>query len=348
MFSQQLPWKTLAIICRSLSTLLDSGVELLKALRVTGGKAARPRVQAVFSEMSDGLREGKTIAEVMREQDRHLPELLIDMAAVGEQTGNLPEVLSRLAEHYENMVRLWNTFIGAIIWPVFEFVSALLIVALVILVLGLITPANGTPYDPIGLGLSGVNGALTWLGYWAMGLVGAVLAYQLLIRGFGQQSAVHGLLMRIPVVGHCMRSFALARFAWAFSLTQQSGMPIEPSLIASFRATGNGAFLGAAPRVVSLVNEGEELSLALAETHLFPGDFIEIVSVGEAAGTVPEMLERISPNLEEDARRALMALSAMAGWGVFLLVAIFIIVIIFRIMMTYINMLNSFGAEALK
>ena len=99
-----------------------------------------------------------------------------------------------------------------------------------------------------------------------------------------------------------MRSFAIARFSWAFALTQQTGMGIGPCLDASFKATGNGAFAGASSRVQEMVLSGEELGTALADSGLFPDEYLQIVQVAETSGSVPETLARLSPQFEDQAR----------------------------------------------
>jgi type IV pilus assembly protein PilC len=138
-----------------------------------------------------------------------------------------------------------------------------------------------------------------------------------------------------------MRSFAIARFSWAFALTQQTGMPIRRCLSASFRATGNGAFTGAAPGVCDLVMRGEELSAALDSARLFPEDYLHLVQVAETSGTVPETLERLSPQFEDQARRSLQALAAALGWVTWVFVAGLIIFIVFSIFSRYVGMIND-------
>lgn len=138
-----------------------------------------------------------------------------------------------------------------------------------------------------------------------------------------------------------MRSFAIARFSWAFSLTQQSGMDILKSLESSFRATSNGAFVSASPHAGAAVKSGETLHTALVESRLFPIDYLEMIDIAETSGTVPETLERLSPQFEEQARRSLSALTTALGWGIWIMVAGFIVFLIFRIALTYIGMIND-------
>ena len=137
-----------------------------------------------------------------------------------------------------------------------------------------------------------------------------------------------------------MQSFAIARFSWAFALTQQTGMPIARSLESSFRATSNGAYVGASPQVCELVLNGEELGAALDDSGLFPDEFLSIVNVAETSGTVPEALARLSPQFEEQARRSLAALAVTVGWLVWVAVAMLIIYIIFSFFIQYVGLIN--------
>lgn len=339
---EALPLSTLATFCRSLSTMLHSGVNILKAFQVAGAKSHHPRLQRVSAEIVDDLRKGTEVSTALENRGRAFPPLVIDLVRVADQTGALPEVLLGLADHYDNLIRLRRTFIGQITFPVIQFVAAILIIAGLIWLLGMIASSNNsTPMDILGFGLVGTHGALTWLGGWAGTIVGGTILYFIVSNGLSGRAFIHSLLLKVPVVGGCLRSFAMARFSWAFALTQQAGMPIRPSLESSLKATGNGAYVAAIPMVVGLVSEGYELSVALKETGLFPRDYLELVRVGETSGTVPETLERLSPQLEEQARRSLSALTATLAWVIWGMVATMIVFFIFRIAMMYVNMLNN-------
>lgn len=335
----QLSWKTLAIFNRSLSTMLHSGVNIVKSFQVAGAQSLDPKLQRASKAIVTSIRQGMPVAEAMRQQSGAFPELMIDLVDVGEQTGSMPEVLVSLADHYDNLLRLRKTFAGAIAWPIFQLVAAVFIIAGLIFLLGILGGNNST--DLLGLGLKGPQGAAIWLG----GCFGTAfllfVGYQLLTKGLMGQTLVHSFLLGVPVVGGCLRSFAIARFSWAFALTQQSGMSIEPSLESSLKATGNGAFVASIPQTVAMVREGEDLTTTLHATGLYPRDYLELVRVGETTGTVPEALQRISPQLEDQARRSLSALTFALAWLIWALVAGLIIFIILRIFMGYVAILND-------
>ena len=344
MFSSTLPMGTLATFCRSLATMLHSGVNILKAFQVAGGKSTYPQLRQISAEIVDELRKGTDVASAMRDRNGAFPELMIDRVHVADQTGSLPEVLKALADHYDNLVRLRRTFLGAIAFPIVQLLAAILIIAFLIWILGMIASNSGDkPFDILGLGLTGTTGALAWLGgCFGVALLGT-FSYFFLVNGLKGRTFVHSALLRIPVIGGCLRSFALARFSWAFALTQQAGMSINPSLESSLKATGNGAFAAATPMVTAMISAGEDLSFALDETHLFPREYLELVRVGEATGTVPETLERLSPQLEEQARRSLSAMTAVLAWVIWGMVATMIIFFIFRIALMYVGLLNDAG-----
>lgn len=338
-----MPLSSLSMFCRSLGTMLDSGVPLLKALKVISAQQRSDSSRRILENVHDELRKGSDLSTAMREHGTWFPELLVDMVSVAEQTGSLPEVLAGLAAHYENLERVKRMFLGAIAWPVIQLVAAVFIIAGMILVMGWVSQSQPgeKSFDPLGFGLKGEVGALIWLSYCFGSAITFAVTYFLLVRGFRQASFVHGLLLKIPVVGNCMRSFAIARFAWAYALTQQAGMDIKPSLESAFKATGNGAFVAATPMVVAMVMEGEEFVDAVAATGLFPRQFIEMVRVGESSGTVPETLQRLSPQFEDQARRSLAALTMLLGGAVWTMVAAMIIFLIFRLAMFYVNMINN-------
>ncbi|MFH5802602.1 type II secretion system F family protein [Alienimonas sp. DA493] len=339
MFARRLPLAALARLCRSLATLLDSGVTLLKALSVAGGKAGDPRASRLLGEAAKEIENGRELHEALL-VTRGFPRLFVELVRVAEGTGHLPEVLRALAEHYENLLRMKKAFLSQIAWPVFQLVAAVLVIGLLIWVLGMIGDGG---FDVLGLGLTGTRGAIIWFGgAGAVALAGFAL-FQLGRHSMKWRRLFDPLLLAIPVVGTCLRNFALARFSWAFALTQNAGMDLRHALAASFSATENGAFAAAAEPVWAEVRAGSELSPALRSTNLFPRDYLEMIEVAEASGSIPEMLERIGPDLEADARRSLSALSAAVGWGVWALVAGVIIWMIFSVFSQYVGMVNEFS-----
>ena len=343
MFAPRVSTKQLALLCRSLGVGLQAGVPVVKAITTSSRKSSDRRLRAVMEEVVDDIKSGETLTAAIDAHEQYFPDLFVDMISVAEQTGTLPEVLLSLSEHYENNIRLRKEFVSQITWPAIQLVAAILVIALLIFILGIISDqGSGVDLDILGWGLLGASGAVKWLLGWVAAAFLGWFTYRMVSTSIVGRKVIHRFLMNIPVVGNCLRNFAIARFSWAFHLTQSSGMPIDDSLDASLTATSNGAFDAAAPSIVADVMAGETLSDALQNSNLFPDEFINIVHVSETSGTVPEALDRLSPQFEEDARRSLKALTTVAAWGVWLCVAGFIIYVIFKIILWYRGLLDSF------
>lgn len=342
MFARRVPIKTLAILARQLGTLLEAGVALTRALEVTAAKVMHPPTRAVVREVIEHVKSGHDIASALQSFGDFFPTLFVDMVSVAEETGMLPEVLLHLAEHYENNQRLKRETINGMTWPFIQFVAAVGIIGLLIFIWGLLPSSkDGPDMSQLTFGLKGPVGSMIWFGF-CFGSVAAVwFLYFLLQRAMGAKRIVDPILIKIPILGHCLRSFAIARFSWAFYLTQQSGMPITRSLASSLKATGNGAYWNFIGDMQHNITAGMSLTETFAETRLFPIEYIEMVAVAEESGTVPEALHRLSPEFEESARRSLKLLTRALSVLVWLLVAGFIIYFVISFVLFYVAMLND-------
>ena len=341
--AKRIPLKPLAHICRSLSTMLDAGVGIRKAFKLAANKTSNPLATESLKAVVKSISQGNDIASSLRAQDQRFPDLFVDLVDVAEQTGSMPEVFRRLSDHYENTVRMRKDFYQQISWPVIQFIAAVFVIAFLILILGWIGESNagGPTNDILGWGLLGTRGAITWLGM-VFGTLGIIyLAYRVAQSSLAGQKFLDPVLLGIPVVGTCIRNFAIARFSWAFAITQQSGMSIRPSLEASLRATANGAYINQGPPIWNSLRAGDNFSEAIGKSGIFPPDFVHMVDVAETSGTIPETLDRLSPQFEEEARRSLQKLVGALGWLVWGMVAMFIVYVIFSVFLTYIGMINS-------
>src|SRR5579863_4019988 len=214
--------------------MLEAGIPVGKAFELAGKKTADPSCRNAMLEIATDLRRGLDVTEAMRAQGRAFPEAMIDLVGVGEQTGALPEILKSLAGHFDNNIRLRRAFYSAIAWPVFQLIAAILVIGLLLYILGWIAESRGgKPIDILGLGLYGAEGAITWFTITFGSIFGGLLVGAIIRRSLLGQKIFDRFLLRIPVIGGCLRSFAIARFSWSFALTQQAGMSIEPSLMQS-------------------------------------------------------------------------------------------------------------------
>jgi type IV pilus assembly protein PilC len=155
------------------------------------------------------------------------------------------------------------------------------------------------------------------------------------------QAFVDGFLLSTPIVGRCLRALALGRFCLALRLTLETGMPIARALRLSFHAADNAAFTARLDKATSSVKRGDDLTVALATTGLFPEDFQHILAVGEESGRLTDVLRQQAEHYHEEAGRRMTALTVALTVLVWLMVAGFIIAAVFRIFLAYIDLINQ-------
>jgi type II secretory pathway component PulF len=339
LFSSYLPLSSLIDMCRSLRHYLGAGLtmrDVFRQLARKGQGEVRPLAQRVLVH----IEHGESLEDALAHEKALLPPLFLSLAVIGEQTGNLPEIFRELEHYFILQQRLRRQFWAQATWPIFQFFTAIFVIAGMIYLIGILTPAGHEPFDPLGFGLTGTSGAGIFLAI-ALGTVAAVvIAFLVATRLLKQGPRVQRFLLRVPALGPCLRALALMRYCLAQRLTLETGMSITAAVRLSLNATGNDAFAAAADVILPGLKAGDELTPCLARSRLFPEDFQHILAVGEESGRLTEILEHQADHYQEEAARRLTILTQAASWGVWLLTAMFIIFLIFRIALTYIGLLE--------
>lgn len=326
-------------LCRALRHSLGAGIPIVKVF----GQQARsglPALRPLAARIHEDLERGDSLEAALQRQAAAFPPLFVSLATVGEQAGQLPEIFGELERYFLLRQRLRRQFRTQLIRPVFQYVIAVVIIALLIWVLGLIADSRGgTPMDPLGVGLVGGRGALLFaaLGF---GIPAICVALYLLAARTERKASLEAWLLRLPVLGPCLEALALTRFCLALRLTQEAGMLPAEALALSLRATDNAAFAAAVPRVQQAVRSGKQLTRALAGMRLLPEQFVQVLAVAEQTGQLPDVMRRQSDHYRDESERRLKALTRAAAFLIWLLTAAFIVWAIFRI---FVNVyLNAF------
>jgi type IV pilus assembly protein PilC len=347
MFGQpRIALRELGALCRRLGLALETGLDIRRVLaREASGRGSRALARRL-DQIAIDIGRGRTLTDSLADTGKFFPQLVHEMVSVGEETGQLPEVLRRLSEHYEAQLRLRRNFLAAIAWPMTQLAAAIAIVGFLIWILGIIaTSQGGEPIDVLGLGLSGNRGAAIYFGAVAVIGVGGWLIVRTLLRSRFWAGPFERLLWAVPVLGSSLRTLALSRLAWSLHLTLDTGMPLKRALPLSLRSTHSHTLAEQSDRVVRDVQRGREISEALTDTRVFPADFLDALEVGERSGRLPETMRLLSVQYEENARRALATLTMLAGFAVWAGVALLIAAVVIRLFMYYVGTINGLLEE---
>ncbi len=328
--TRRLGLKNLTAFSRQLGTMLSAGLPIRRALAVVERSARQP-MKGVFHRVGIAIEEGDTVSEAIEREGRAFPVLYVRLIRMGEVVGNLDKVFVRLAEYYEFVRALWMKLITRLIYPLIEYWAAIGVLALVAYIRSMFLPnGNGSPRQ-----------ALTILGLGVLVFCAPIAAYFVLTRSLSGSRTVHELLLRVPVLGNVFRTLALARFCWSMEMMTDSAVNIFNALQWSMEATANSAFEARTPEIIQQIKDGLPLSKSLEMSGLFPHDCIEMISVAEESGSLPETFKRLAQNYFEAADMATRALVSAFTWFIWAAIAAFIIYNIFQFAMIYINALNG-------
>jgi type II secretory pathway component PulF len=332
LLSSELPLPSLIQFCRALRHSLGAGLGIVTVFRQQSERGDF-RIRPVAGRIGEELEKGESLESALKQERGHFPAMFVSMTIVGEQSGNLPEILAELEKYFALQLKLRREFRQQIAWPVIQFVLAGLVIPTMIVFLSILSQ-GGKPFDPLGFGLTGGGGAITFMFFFYGTPILMIAAYVLLTRNLNRAARVHALLLRLWVIGPCLRALALMRFCLALRLTMETGMSIKRALRLSLNATGNAAFEAQADIVEDAIRGGEELSLALSRAGVFPPEFLDILANAEESGRLVEVMDNQAKFYEEEASLKMKILSRAAAWGVYALIAATIIFMIFRIAMS--------------
>lgn len=335
--------RELAELSGRLATSLEAGVDIRQTLARESTAHLRTRLRDELAAVKQAVDRGNSLAEALDAQGEFFPPLFRQLVGVGEEAGRLPDVLRRLAEHYELRLKLRREFLAAIAWPAVQLALAVGVLGLAILVMGFLPPMpdTGKPFDIFGLGLYGVSGMFTFFAIVACLAAGAAALGIALQRGVAWTVGVQRALAAVPGLGRALRTLALARLTWALQLTLDAGMDVLRAVPLALRASAHGPYMEHSDAIVRALRSGQDMTSAMSATGAFPGDFLDALHVGEESGRLPEQLAVLSRQYQDQARHALSVITQLAAVGVWLIVAAAIVVFIFRGALTYINIING-------
>jgi type IV pilus assembly protein PilC len=335
--SSKCPLSALVAWCRVFKHSIGAGLDPIKIFRQQGKSGPRALRETARTIVAS-LEKGDSLEDALEPFRDRFPPLFVEMVAVGEQTGRLEDTFHELTAYYETALRVQRDFRSQMAYPAIQFVAAVFTLSGLIFVLGML----GSKMDPLGLGLTGTAGALTFLTV-AFGFVGGVLfLFKLAANDVRWRARIEGVCLYLPAWGPALLNFALHRFCIAVRMTTEAGLRAEKVLYYAFRATANAAFQRGADEAIAVAKRGGEFNEALAASRApFPEEFRHMVVVAEESGEMSEVMERLSENYREEGARKLKAAAQFTSYAIYAGVAILIIFAIFSIATGYIGAINN-------
>jgi general secretion pathway protein F len=306
----------IAAFTRQMATLLRSGIPLADALGALVEQITNVRFKTPVSEVRTSVNEGSSFADALAKHPRLFDELFVSMVRAGEVAGNLDEVLTRLADFLEGSQKLKAKIQGAMIYPmVMVLVGTVIMAVLMIKVIPEIT----TMFTQQGKTLPLNTRFLIWISrflgnnfIWiTLGIIVFFILFRRWTKSKDGRPVWHKFVLGLPVVGELVRTINVGRFARTLGTMLHSGVPMLRALDTAKQIVGNVLIQRAVEDAKRAVTEGESLAATLKKSGEFPATMIHMVAVGEKAGQLEQMLERVATTYESEVDTKLTRLTAL-------------------------------------
>ncbi|MFL0358830.1 type II secretion system F family protein [Curtobacterium flaccumfaciens] len=315
-FEKGVGLKDLAIMSRQASTMLTSGLSLLRTLTILSDQTENKKLKDILGKVRDDVERGVSFSDAVAKYPVDFPPIMINMIRAGETGGFLDQAMDSIAMNFEKEHKLRSTIKSAMTYPVVVLCMSL---AAVVIMLIFIVPIFQDMFSSLGGQLPLPTQVLVTLSH-AMRWLAPVLAVAVIVGWLWFRANKNTdrfrsfrdpIMLRLPVFGALTRKIVIARFARNFSNMIGAGVPILQALSIVGQVSNNFVVQKALERVAEDVRKGESIAAPLARESIFPAMVSQMVAVGEDAGSLEIMLEKIAVFYDSEVESTTESLTAL-------------------------------------
>ncbi len=309
--------KDISIATRQLATMLGAGIPIASSYAAIAKGSDHVRIQEVFKEIQTEVEAGTNLSLALNRYPRLFDDLYTNLVAVGERSGNLDNLMEKIASYMENHEEIKAKIKGAMFYPAAVIAVAFIVTTLLLL---FVIPQFEDLFSSFGASLPALTAALIAISRGFrdhfLSIFGAIIGSIVFIvftyrRSEKMQRGVDRLSLRMPIFGEILRKAAVSRYARTLATMFGSGVPLVESLNSVAGATGNSLYSDACSNIREAVSTGRSLSASMADTGLFPAMVIQMTTTGEESGAIEDMLNKVADFYEREVREAVDNMSKL-------------------------------------
>ena len=301
---------------RQMATLIRSGIPLAESLGALVEQVTNVRFKVPLSEVRAAVNEGSAFADALGKHPKIFDELFVSMVRAGELAGNLDEVLMRLADFLEGSQKLKSKVQSAMIYPV---IMAVVGLGIMTLLMTAVVPQITSMFKQQGKTLPWntrlLIGTSTFMGRYIvwliLGLIASIVLFVKWAKSKDGRPTWDNFVLHSPMIGKLSRTINVGRFARTLGTMLKSGVPMLRAMDTAKMIMTNIILQHAIDDAKKAVSEGESLANTLKKSGQFPPTMLHMVAVGERAGQLEQMLERVAETYESEVDTKLTRVTAM-------------------------------------
>ena len=339
--------KDMAIFCRQFQSILRAGVPVSTVLSMLSQQTENKKLTAAIREMQAAIEKGETLAGSMRKHPKIFPNMLCNMIAAGEESGNLEESFRQMEAWFDKAKKTKAAVGKAMAYPCVLIV--VMIVVLIVMMVKIIPSFMGTFEEmnielplPTRMVMAASNWFVEWWWAVAIALVVLVVGGMLFNRTNKGRHFFDWLKRKIPIVKLLTVRSECATFCRTLSLLLGSGLSLTDSLELVAMNMNNIYFREAVQTSRAMIAQGWPLNAALRDSGLFPPMVYNLVAIGEETGDLQGMLDKTAEYYDDEVQDATAKLLSLMEPAIMLFLAVFVVIIVLAIFLPMLNMTKAY------
>ena len=334
--------KDLMTITQQLATLVDSGLTLDDGLSTLVKLAETEKIRFILSDIRKRVHAGTSFADALAEHPDVFSKLYINMVRAGEAGGMIGEALSRLETFLEKSVTLKSNIRSAMVYPIILFMVG---ASAVVILITFVVPQFAKLFEDMGAALPLPTQILMSISaliikYWPALLLTILVgagAFKFQIKTNKGRLWWDGLLLKLPLIGSLIRKIEVSRFSLTMATLLKSGVPVLQAMGIVQSILINRVISDAVGNLRQSLKRGKGLSGPLQEAGVFPPMAVQMITVGEASGSLDSMLTRVSHTYDKEVEQAIKQLISMIEPVMILFIALVIGFIVISMLLAIIG-----------
>jgi len=307
--------KEVVMFSKQLALLLESGTDVVAALELLQGQISNHALQAMVKEVIIAVRGGAKLSQAMARYPKAFSRLYCRTVAIGEETGNLEQVLRQMADYIEKEAIAAKKVKSAMIYPI---IVVLLVIMVIAIMVFFVMPNFMGLYGALGAQLPLATRALLavtgfLLSYWwaillaVLGVAAGLYAY---IKTPVGRYWWDSLKLKMPLLGSVTLFSELSRYANTVATLFRAGVPLPEIMTLSIDNAENKVIVNALTTVRDEMLRGQGLSRPMSRNPIFPALIVQMAAVGEGTGNLDATMDTVAQSYEMEANDRTDALIA--------------------------------------
>jgi len=345
-FGGKVTAKQISIFCKQFATLLKAGVPVASGLDILYRQTENKKFKSALEDVYTEVQKGTQVSTAIRNHPKVFPSLMVNMVESGEMSGNLDNIMERLAIHYEKDAKINSRIKGAMIYPIaLSVISVVVVIFLITVILPTFTgmfTSSGTELPLPTRILLGISDFIK--DYWYI-VIGAIVLLVFVINRYLSSTVgryqFDALKFKLPVVKGSMDKIVTARFTRTLGSLLRSGIPLIDALELAGSVTGNVVIEEKVNYIASEVEKGETLGVALKRTPTFGPMVVSMIQIGEESGSLDQMLDKSADFYEQELEDAIDRLLKLMEPLLIVVMAVVIGFIVISMALPMFDMVNT-------